>query len=60
MINKDSFDEKTLSLIKQLMTAVIEVKVEQDGEYLRIMGLRGAGMEWQKFTVNKGVVAIIP
>ena len=60
LINRESFEEKTLSLIKQLMTAVIEIKVEPDGEYLRIMGLRGPGAEWQKFAVNKGVVTIIP
>lgn len=60
LINKESFDEKTLSLIKQLMTAVIEVKIEEDGNYLRVLGTRGIDMGWQKFTVTKGVVAIVP
>jgi hypothetical protein len=60
LINKESFDDKTLSLIKQLMTGVIEIKVEEDGEYLRILGIRGIGIEWRKFTVTKGVVAIVP
>jgi hypothetical protein len=60
LINKESFDDKTLSLIKQLMSGVIEIKVEADGEYLRIMGIRGIGTEWRKFTVTKGVVAVVP
>jgi hypothetical protein len=60
LINKESFDDKTISLIKQLMTAVIEIKVTDDGNYLRIQGIRGVAMEWQKFTVTKGAVVIAP
>jgi len=36
ILNNESFDEKTLSLMKQLMNVVIEVKTEQHGEFLRI------------------------
>ena len=60
ILNSESFDEKTLSLIKQLMNCVIEIKIEQDGSYLRIMGIRGINPVWQKFSVTKGQVTILP
>jgi len=60
ILNNESFDEKTLSLIKQLMNCVIEIKIEQNTSYLRIQGIRGVGSDWQKFSVNKGQVTILP
>jgi len=60
LLNKESFDEKTISLIKQLMNGVIEVKVEQNTHYMRIQGMKGVSSEWQKFSVLKGQVAVIP
>ncbi|MFA4861207.1 RAD55 family ATPase [Methanoregula sp.] len=60
LLNSESFDEKTLSLIKQLMNCVIEVKMENNITYLRIMGIRGVTGEWLKFTVTKGQVVILP
>ena len=60
LLNKESFDEKTISLIKQLMNGVIEVKVEQNTHYMRIQGMKGVSSDWQKFSVQKGQVAVIP
>jgi hypothetical protein len=60
LLNSESFDEKTLSMIKQLMNCVIEVKVEQNISYLRIQGIRGVSSEWLKFSVAKCQVTIIP
>jgi hypothetical protein len=60
LLNSESFDEKTLSMIKQLMNCVIEVKIEQNTSYLRIQGIRGVSGEWLKFSVAKGQVTIIP
>jgi hypothetical protein len=60
LLNSESFDEKTLSLIKQLMSCVIEVKMEQNITYLRILGIRGVTGEWLKFTITKGQVIILP
>jgi len=60
LLNSESFDEKTLSLIKQLMNCVIEVKMENNITYFRIMGIRGVTGEWLKFTVTKGQVVILP
>jgi len=56
ILNSESFDEKTVSLIKQLMTIVIEIKVDGADNYFRIVGMRGVDAGWQKFTVNKGQV----
>jgi len=60
LLNSESFDEKTLSLIKQLMTCVIEVKMENNITYFRILGIRGVTGEWLRFTVTKGQVVITP
>lgn len=60
LLNNESFDDKTLSLIKQLMTCVIEVKVEQNDNLMRIRGVRGVSGDWMKFSVSKGQVTINP
>jgi hypothetical protein len=60
ILNSESFDDKTLSLIKQLMNCVIEIKIEQNTSYLRIQGIRGVSSDWLKFSVNKGLVTILP
>ena len=60
LLNSESFDEKTLSLIKQLMTCVIEVRIEQNVNMMRIRGLPGVNGEWMKFTISRGQVTILP
>jgi hypothetical protein len=60
LLNNESFDDKTLSLIKQLMTGVIEVKVEGNDNFFRVLGLKGVTADWHKFTINKGQVTILP
>ncbi len=60
LLNSESFDDKTLSLIKQLMNCVIEVKVEQNISYMRVAGIPGVNGEWMKFTVTKGQVIFQP
>jgi hypothetical protein len=60
VLNNESFDDKTLSLIKQLMNCVIEVKVDANISSFRIQGIRGVTGEWLKFTVTKGQVVILP
>jgi len=59
LLNSESFDDKTLSLIKQLMNCVIEVKLEHNISYLRIQGIRGVSGDWRKFTITKGQVTIL-
>jgi len=58
VLSSEAFDEKTVSLIKQLMTIVIEDKVERSDKYFRVMGIRGVNADWHKFTINKGQVVL--
>jgi hypothetical protein len=58
-LNSESFDDKTLSLIKQLMNVVIEVKIEGNDNYFRLMGIKGIDADWRKFSVTKGQVALL-
>ena len=58
LLNNESFDDKTISLIKQLMSGVIEVKVEPEGSYFRVQGLKGAMTDWMKYTIVKGQVTL--
>jgi hypothetical protein len=60
ILNKESFDDKTISLIKQLMNSVIEVKVEQNAHYMRIQGMKGVTSEWLRFSIQKGQLVIHP
>ncbi len=59
ILNNESFDERTLSLMKQLMNVVIEVKSEQDGDFLRIRGVPGAPQEWVRFRTHKGTLELV-
>ncbi|HNX17841.1 MAG TPA: hypothetical protein PKM50_05895 [Methanoregula sp.] len=58
ILNSEAFDDKTISLIKQLMTVVIEIKVERSDNYFRVMGVHGINADWHKFTINKGQVVL--
>jgi len=60
LLNNESFDDKTISLVKQLMNGVIEVKADQGAHYLRIQGMTGVTPDWLKFSVVKGQVVIGP
>lgn len=60
IINSESFDDKTLSLIKQLMTGIIEIKMDQNSNYMRVQGIRGVSSDWMKYTITKGQVSILP
>ena len=59
ILNNESFDERTLSLMKQLMNVVIEVKSEQHGDFLRIRGVPGAPQEWVQFKIHKGTLEMV-
>ena len=60
LLNKESFDDKTISLIKQLMNGVIDVKIEQNTHYMRIQGMKGVSSEWLKFSIQKRQLVIDP
>lgn len=58
ILNSESFDEKTVSLMKQLMNVVIEVKSEPHGDFLRIRGIRNVSQEWMQFHVSEGTLEV--
>ncbi len=58
ILNSESFDERTISLMKQLMNVVIEVKSEPHGDFFRIRGIKGASQEWMQFHVSEGTLEV--
>ena len=58
LLNSDAFDERTISLIKQLMTVVIEIRVEGPDNSFRVTGIRGIDADWHKFTISRGQVVL--
>lgn len=60
LINSGSFDEKTISMIEQLMDGVIEVKTEGNSSLLRMRGIEGVAPGWLQFSVQKGTIAAGP
>ncbi|MDD4483042.1 MAG: hypothetical protein PHD55_01585 [Methanoregula sp.] len=58
VLNSEAFDERTISLLKQLMTIVIEIKVERTDNYFRVMGIPGVNADWHKFTITNGQVIL--
>jgi len=60
LINSGSFDEKTISMIEQLMDGVFEVRMEGADSLLRMRGIDGIAPEWLPFSVRKGKITIRP
>jgi archaellum biogenesis ATPase FlaH len=59
-LNSESFDERTVSTIKQLMNTVIEVRVEDGGgavaREFRIIGIRGRTTPWIRYFYDDGTL----
>ncbi|HRY75013.1 MAG TPA: hypothetical protein P5217_01900 [Methanoregulaceae archaeon] len=60
LINSGSFDDKTISMIEQLMDGVIEVKTEGDAGFLRMRGIEGGNPDWLRFSLQKGTIVAGP
>ncbi|KQC04577.1 MAG: hypothetical protein APR55_06345 [Methanolinea sp. SDB] len=58
VLNKESFDERTISLMKQLMNVVIEVKKDSNQEFLSINGLSGITPDWIAYQFEDGNLVI--
>jgi len=52
-LSNESFDEKTISLIKHLMNVVIEVKNEQSMDFLKVQGIPGITQDWVQFRITE-------
>jgi hypothetical protein len=60
LLNNESFDQKTLSIIKQLMNVVVEIKNDDDGRKIRLQGSMSLSMNWQPFSIEDGKLLINP
>ncbi len=54
LLNVESFDEKTIAIIKQLMNIVVEIRNDEEGNSLRMRGAMGLSMNWQPFSFEDG------
>jgi Fe-S-cluster formation regulator IscX/YfhJ len=54
LINSETFDPKTVAIVKQLMNVVVEIKNDENGPALRIQGTMGLSMNWRQFDMNNG------
>lgn len=63
LLNNESFDDKTLSTIKQLMTLILEVKVVDVGMshqwYFRIIGINGTTTQWIQYHIVDGQLVVV-
>ncbi len=62
ILNNESFDDKTLSTIKQLMNMIIEVKSVDVGMsmqwYFRIVGINGTTTQWIQYHMEDGQLVV--
>ena len=62
ILNSESFDERTIAMIKQLMNMVIEVRVEDQRmpveRDFRIVGIRGRTTPWIRYFYDDGTLTI--
>lgn len=54
LINSESFDQKTIAIVKQLMNMVVEIRNDEAGSSLRIQGSMGIAMNWRQFQFEEG------
>lgn len=59
LLNNESFDPKTIAIVKQLMNIVVEVRNDDEGTSLRIQGSMGLAVNWKKFTFENGELIFI-
>jgi len=58
VLNAESFDPKTVSVLTQLMTVVIEVRSGENGNELTIKGGMGLSMPWKPFMIDGGDIVL--
>ena len=54
LINSESFDLKTVAIVKQLMNVVVEIRNDDNGPSLRVQGTMGVSMNWRLFQIDDG------
>ena len=56
LINSETFDPKTVAIVKQLMNMVVEIRNDDAGTSMRIQGSMGATMNWRQFQLDDGAL----
>ena len=59
LINSETFDQKTIAIVKQLMNVVVEIRSDDTGTALRVQGTMGISMSWQQFQMDDGNLTLI-
>ncbi len=54
LINSETFDQKTIAIVKQLMNVVVEIRNDDSGPALRLQGSMGLSMNWRNFQIESG------
>ncbi|MDD1728544.1 MAG: hypothetical protein LUQ50_05690 [Methanospirillum sp.] len=54
LINSETFDPKTVAIVKQLMNMVVEIRNDDTGTSMRIQGSMGLTMNWRQFQIDEG------
>ena len=60
LLNSESFDQKTLAIIKQLMNIVVEIQNNEEGKRIRLQGSMGLSMNWQHFSIDNEKLILNP
>lgn len=60
LLNSESFDQKTVAIVKQLMNIVVEIQNNDDGKRIRLQGTMGLSMNWQHFSIENGILILAP
>jgi len=54
LINSETFDQKTVAIVKQLMNVVVEIRNDEMNPSMRIQGTMGMSMNWRQFQIEEG------
>lgn len=60
IVDKDMHEEKDLNTLKQLFSGLIEIKTENENNYLRLVGMTPKPTEWQQYEIDGINVTITP
>lgn len=60
LLNSESFDQKSVAIVKQLMNIVIEIQNTDEGKKIRLQGSMGLSMNWRSFSFEDGKLITPP
>jgi len=46
------YDEKDINTLKQLFSGLIEIKTENEENYMRVVGMTPKPTHWQKYEID--------